>query len=72
MQAFFDWISDPANVALLGAAWAGLLGAAQAVVRLTPTEADNRFVAKVGTAAEQARNVLTLQRPNASSRDQKT
>ena len=66
-----EWLTTE-NVVLLGAAWAGLLGAAQAVVRLTPSEADNRFVSKVGTAAEQLRNLASLQRPNATSRDQKT
>ena len=67
-----EWLSDPANIVLLGGVWAGLLGAAQAAVRLTPAEADDRFVAKIGTAAEQLRNVLALQRPNAASKDQKT
>ena len=66
-----EWLTTE-NVVLLGAAWAGLLGAAQAVVRLTPSEADNRFVAKIGTAAEQVRNLLTIQKPNAASKDQKT
>ncbi len=51
-------------------AWSALLGAAQMIVRVTPGEKDDRFVSKVAGWTEKARNILSLQRPGARSKDQ--
>ena len=51
-------------------AWSALLGAAQVIVRVTPSKKDDRWVSRVAGWSENVRNILTLQRPGARSKDQ--
>ncbi len=52
------------------AVWAGLLGVAQVIVRLTPTDKDDKILSKIGAVTQKLRNLLSLQAPNAKSKDQ--
>lgn len=58
------------NITVFFGAWAGLLALAQVIVRFTPTDADDKLLGKVGSFFEKARNVLTVQKPSASTKDQ--
>ncbi len=62
----------PENLAIFGGVWAAAIGLAQAIVRLTPSDKDDKILAQVGAFAESVRNVLQLQRPSAPSDDQNT
>ncbi len=59
------WIME--NYMGVFGAWLGLLAAAQGIVLLTPTEKDDRFLAKLGAWTQKLRNLLML---GGASRDQ--
>ena len=65
-----EWIKDPANIASIFLVWAAAIGLAQQIVRLTPGESDDRWVARIGGWAEKARNLLTGMAPGATTKDQ--
>ena len=63
-----DWIIG--NYLEVLAVWAAVVGVAQLIVRLTPNQKDDTLVAKIGAWTQRIRNLLTLQKPNAPTRDQ--
>ena len=63
-----DWISG--NYLEVLAIWAAVVGVAQLIVRLTPTQKDDNVLGVIGAYTEKLRNLLTLQKPGASTRDQ--
>ena len=65
-----EWIKDPANIAAIFVVWAALIGLAQTIVRLTPTDKDDRIISKLGTITEKLRNLLTLQAAGSVTKDQ--
>ncbi len=50
--------------------WAGVLAVAQLVVRLTPTQRDDRLLSKLGAWTEMLRNLLVGRMPGAATKDQ--
>ncbi len=64
----FGWIST--HYLEVFAVWAGVLAVAQLVVRMTPSEADDRLVSKLGAWTEKLRNLLVGRMPSAPTRDQ--
>lgn len=65
----FDWL-DTTMIVTIMTGWLALLGAAQVIVRLTPTEKDDRIISMLGNWTEKVRNLLSLGAPNAVTRDQ--
>ena len=52
-----EWITE--NIPLLIGGWLALIGFLQIVVRITPTEKDNKILAKVAGLSQGLRNWLT-------------
>ncbi len=62
------WIST--HYMELFGAWVGLLGFLQIVVRITPNQDDDRWVAKLGGWTQTVRDLLSFKSPSAPTRDQ--
>ncbi len=50
-------------------AWGALLGAAQLIVRVTPSKQDDRWVGTVAKWSQKLRNILQFQAPSAKTKD---